>query len=92
MIILYRYIPSADLADMQLISTFNKGISFLLCVNDIFSKQAQVIPLKDKKGITITNVFQKILDEYNRKPNKIYIDKDSELYNRSMKARLEKMP
>ena len=48
--------------------------------------------MKDKKGITITNVFQKILDEYNSKPNKIYIDKDSELYNRSMKAWLEKMP
>ena len=39
----------ADLADMQLISKFNKRISFLLCVIDIFSKYAWVIPLKDKK-------------------------------------------
>ena len=51
----------ADLADMQLISKFNKGFRFLLCVIDIFSKYAWVVPLKDKKGITITNAFQKIL-------------------------------
>ena len=57
-------------ADMQLISKFNKGIRFLLCVIDIFSKYAWVVPLKDKKGITITNAFQKILKESNRKPNK----------------------
>ena len=83
---------SADLVDMQLVSKFNKGFTFLLCVIDIFTNYAWVIPLKDKKGITITNVFQKILDESNRNPNKIYIDKDSKLYNRSMKAWLEKMP
>ena len=53
----------ADLADMQLISKFNKGFRFLLCVIDIFSKYALVIPLKDKKGITIVNAFQKILDD-----------------------------
>ena len=50
---------------MQLISKFNKGICFLLCLIDIFSKNAQVIPLKDKKGITISNDFQKILGESN---------------------------
>ena len=53
----------ADLADMQSISKFNKGFRFLLCVIDIYSKYARVIPLNDKKGITITNAFQKILDE-----------------------------
>ena len=52
------YILGADLADMQLISTFNKEFRFLLCVIDIFSKYARVISLKDKKGITITNAFQ----------------------------------
>ena len=41
----------ADLADMQLISKFNKGFRFLLCVIDIFSKYAGVVPLKDKKGL-----------------------------------------
>ena len=61
----------ADLTDMQLISKFNKGFKLLLCVIDIFSKYAWVIPLKDKKGIIITNAFQTFLDECNCKPNKI---------------------
>ena len=56
----------ADLADMQLISKFNKGFRFLLCVIDIFSKYSRVVPLKDKKGISIVNGFQKILKESNR--------------------------
>ena len=51
----------ADLADMQLISKFNKIFRFLLCIIDIFSKYGWVVLLKDKKGITITNAFQKIL-------------------------------
>ena len=67
----------ADLADMQLISKFNKGFRFLLCVIDIFHKYAWVVPLKDKKGISIVKVFQKILDKSERKPNKIWIDKAS---------------
>ena len=71
---------------MQLTSKFNEGICFLLCVIDIFSKYARVIRLKDKKCIIITNAFQKILDESSRKPNKIWVDKGSEFYNRSMKS------
>ena len=59
---------------MQLISNFNKGFRFLLCVIDIFSKYAWVVPLKDKKGISIVNAFQKILKESERKPNKIWVD------------------
>ena len=55
---------------MQLISKFNKRIRFLLCVVYIFSKYAWVVPLKDKKGITITNTFQEILAETNCKRNK----------------------
>ena len=47
----------ADLTDMQLLSKFNKGICFLLCVIDIYSKYVWVVPLKDKKGITVTNAF-----------------------------------
>ena len=50
-------ILDADLADIQLINKYNKGIRFLLCVIDIYSKYAWVIPLKDKKSITITNGF-----------------------------------
>ena len=52
---------------MQLISKFSKGFRFLLCVSNIYSKYSWVIPLKDKQGITITNTFQKILKESNRR-------------------------
>ena len=77
-----------DLADMQLISKFNKELRFLLCVIDIYSKYAWAIPLKDKKGII--NAFQKILDESNCKPDKTWVDKGSEFYNRALKSWLEK--
>ena len=86
------------LADMQLISKFNKGIRVLLCVIDIFSKYTWVVPLKDKKDITIVNAFQKILDKSTElhsgcnqsqskacKLNKIWVDKGSEFYNSSFK-------
>ena len=66
---------------MQLLSKYNKRIRFLLCVIDIFSKYAWVVPLKDKKGISIVKAFQKILKQSNRKPNKIWVDKGSEFYN-----------
>ena len=52
---------------MQLIRKFNKVIRFLLCVIHIYSKYAWVILLKVKRGITISNAFQKILDESNRR-------------------------
>ena len=71
-------------------SKFNKGIRFLLSVVDIYSKYAWVIPLKYKKGITITNAFQKILKESNWKPSNIWVDKGSEFYNSSMKSWSEK--
>ena len=56
-------ICGADLADMQLLSKYNKGIRFLLCVIGIFSKYAWVVPLKDKKGIGIVKAFQIILKQ-----------------------------
>ena len=73
---------------MKLISKFNKGIRFLLCVVDMFSKYAWVFPLKDEKGVTIFDAFQKILidsvelcstdlDSKTRIPNKIWVDKES---------------
>ena len=73
---------------MQLINKIPliKGITFLLCVIDIDSKYACVIPLKDKIGITITNAFQKILDKSNCKPNKIWVVKGIEFCNRSLKS------
>ena len=75
---------------MQLTSKFNKGFRFLLCVIDIFSENAWFIPLKDKNGIMITNVFQKFLDESYCKPYKIRVDKGREFHNRSIKSWLEK--
>ena len=86
----------ADLADMQLLSRYNKGIRFLLYVIDIFSKYTWVVPLKDKKGISIVKAFQSILKQSNSrrakgssvqhvKPNKIWVDKGSEFYNASFK-------
>ena len=66
----------ADLDEIQLISKFNKGSTFLLCVIDIYSRYAWVTPLKDKKGLTIVNAFQKLLDDSKGKPNKIWVDKD----------------
>ena len=67
-----------DLEDIQLISNFNKGLRFLLCIIDNSSKYAWVIPLKNKKGVTIVNTFQKILDDWKRKPDKIWVYQGSE--------------
>ena len=75
---------------MQLISKVNKRFRFLLCVIDIFSKYAWVVPLKDKKGISIVNAFQKILKKSDRKPNKIWVDKGSEFYNNSFKKMVKR--
>ena len=79
----------AVLADIQLISKFNKGFRFLLCVIDIFRKYAWVVPLKYKKDVSISDTFQKILDDSNRKPNKIWVDKGSEFYKNSFKKWLK---
>ena len=76
---------------MQLISKFNKGFKFLLCVIDILNKYAWVVPLKNKKGISIVNIkkYQKILDKWGRKPNKIWVDKGTEFYNNSFRKWLK---
>ena len=74
---------------MQLISKFNKGFRFLLCVIDIFSKYAWIVPLNDKKGVSIVDAFQKIWDKSGRKPNKIWVDKGSKFYNNSLKKWLK---
>ena len=66
-----------NLADMQLINKFNKGIMFLLSVFELFSKYAWFFSLKDKKSVTITNAFQSILNYSKRKPNKIWVGKSS---------------
>ena len=77
-------ILGVNLADMQSLSKYNKGIKYLLCAIDLFSKYAWVIPIKDKKGASIVNAFKKIISE-GRKPNKIWVDQGSEFYNNSFK-------
>ena len=66
---------------MQSLSRKNKGIKYLLCAIDLYSKYAFVIPLKDKKGISIVNAFNKIIKQSNRKPNKIWVDQGGEFCN-----------
>ena len=80
-----------ELADMQLISKYNKGIRYLLCVIDLFSRYSWVIPLKNKKRESIAEGFEKRLDDSgnakhsNRKTNKIWVDHGSEFYNNKFK-------
>ena len=71
---------------MKLLSKKNNGIKYLLCAIDLFSKYTFVVPLKDKKGASITNVFNKIIKQSNRKPNKIWVDKGGEFYNHVFKG------
>ena len=71
---------------MQSLNKYNKGIKYLLCAVDLFSKYAWVVPLKDKRGISIA--FQKIISE-GRKPNKIWVDQGGEFYNNLFKRFLK---
>ena len=78
-----------NLADMPLISKCNKEIKFLSCLIGLFSKYAWVIPLKGKKGNSIVNAFQKLLYDWKRKSNKIWVGQGSEFYNSSFKEWLK---
>ena len=70
-----------DLAGMQSLSKKNKGIKYLLCAIDLYSKYAFIVPLKDKKGISTVNEFNKRIKQSHRKPNKIWVDQGGEFYN-----------
>ena len=74
-----------DLAEMQSLSRKNKGIKYLLCTIDLYSKYTFVIPLTDKKGISIVKAFNKIINQPNRKPNKTCVDQGGEFYNNVFK-------
>ena len=78
-----------DLADMSLISKFNKGIKYFLGVIDLFSRYAWVIGLKNKTGDSIVEGFQSMLNKSGRKPNKIWVDHGSEFYNNKFKGFLK---
>ena len=73
---------------MQSLSKYNKGIKYLLCAIDIFSKYAWVVPLKDKRGINIVNAFQTIISK-GRKTSKIWVDQGGEFYNKLFKRFLK---
>ena len=79
------HIWGVDLADMQSLSKKSKGIKYLLCAIDLYSKYAFVVPLKDKKGISVTNGFNKIIKQSGRKPNKIWVGQGIEFYNHVFK-------
>ena len=74
---------------MQSLSKYNKGTKQLLCPIDLFSKYAWLVPVKDKRGASIVNGFQKIISK-GRKPNKIWVDQGSGFYNSSFKDFLKK--
>ena len=76
------------LADMQSLRKYNKGIRYLLCNIDLFSNYASVLPLENKRGITIVNLFQKIISK-RRKPNKMWVDQGGEFYNNLLKRFLK---
>ena len=76
---------TADLVFMDKLSKWNKGFKYLLTVIDVFSKFAWAIPLKDKKGLSITNTFADIIKKYKRKPKYLSVDKGSEFYNKTFK-------
>ena len=73
---------AADLVEMQKFAKLNKGYRYLITCIDIFSKFAWVIPLKDKKGITIKNALQKIFNK--RKPKFLWTDNGKEFYNKQV--------
>ena len=79
---------AADLVEMQKFSKINKGYRYLLTCIDIFSKYAFVIPLKDKKGVTIKNALEKIFKK--RKPKFLWTDNGEEFYNNQVNDLLEK--
>ena len=78
----------ADLANIQSLRKYNKGIKYWLCAVNLFSKYAWVVPLKDKRGITLVNASQKIISE-GCKPKKIWVDQGGQFYNKLSKRYLK---
>ena len=78
---------AADLVDMQAFSKFNHGVKYLLAVIGIFSKYGWLIPLKDKTGKSVASALKTIFKE--RKPEKIWVDKGKEFYNKDVKDLIE---
>ena len=69
---------------MESLSSKNKNIKYLLCVIDVCPNYEWVKPLKDNKGKTVLITFIEIVNESNRKPNKLWVDQGREFYNKIM--------
>ena len=78
---------ASDLVDMQTFSKFNRGIKYLLAVIDVFSKYGWLIPLKDKMGKSVALALKTIFEE--RKPEKMWVHKGKEFYNKDVKDLIE---
>ena len=78
-----------DLAEMESFSSKNKNVKYLLCVIDVFTNYAWVKPSKDKKSKPVLNAFIEIVNESNRKPNKLWVDQGKEFYNKLMQESLD---
>ena len=79
----------SGLAVIESLFLKNKNVKYLLCVKYDFIKYAWVKPLTDKKGKTVLNAFIKIVNESNRKPNKLWVDQEREFYNKPMQEWLD---
>jgi transposase-like protein len=77
---------AADLIDMQSFAKFNDGVKYLLSVIDIFSKYGWIVPIKDKTGKSVADAFDKIFTSSGRKPDKLWVDKGKEFYNKLVKS------
>ena len=80
---------AADLPEMESLSSKNKNVKYFLSVIDFFTKIAWIKPLKGKKGKTVLNTFIEIVDESNRKPNKLWVDQRKKFYNKLMQEWLD---
>ena len=74
---------------MESLSSKNKNVRYLLCVIDLFAKYAWVRPSKDKNGKTVLNAFTEIVNEFNFKPNKLWVDQGREFCNKLMQHWLD---
>ena len=74
---------------MGSLSFKNRNVKYFLCVIDLFTKYAWITPLKEKKGKTVLNAFIEIVNESNRKPNKLWVDQGRKFYNKLMQEWLD---
>lgn len=80
---------AADLVDMQAFTKYNSGVKYLMSVIDVFSKYGWIVPLKDKTGSSVAGALRKIFESSGRKPEKLWVDKGKEFYNKDVQKLIE---